>query len=228
MIRKTKEDFEWLEFELLQEFPRVTHGVFLKPTDFKESGSQQQIKGLLGLESMVRSHLVHGREVHWVTKAEILTCDGLVTKTPDLGLVVTHADCQAAVFYDPVEQVIANVHCGWRGNVQNIYALTVAALKEAGSKPENLLVGISPSLGPEHAEFIQFKEELPTSFWGYQTKPFFFDFWAIARDQLIDCGVLPDHIEVARMCTYADESQFFSYRRNKKTGRHATVMAIRR
>ena len=43
----------------------------------------------------------------------------------DCGLVIQHADCQAAIFFDPVRKAIANVHCGWRGSVCNIYAKTV-------------------------------------------------------------------------------------------------------
>ena len=242
-------EIEFLQFALLAEEKGIVHGVFLRkggvsqpPFDSLNVGGGTQddeeaigtnrrlILDLLGVKRLVSSYQVHGNTVHWVQGEEDPgSCDGMVTNLTQTALLTKHADCQAAVFYDPINCAIASVHAGWRGNVANIYATTVDKMKGAfGTKPENLLVGISPSLGPNHAEFKNYKLEFPENFWGYEikTRPTYFDLWQLAQDQLEEAGVLPHHIEMASLCTYAEENDFFSYRREGKTGRHGTLIAL--
>jgi copper oxidase (laccase) domain-containing protein len=129
---------------------------------------------------------------------------------------------------------VANVHAGWRGQVKQIYRITLDKMACVfGTRPEEVLVCISPSLGPDHSEFIHYQEELPTDFLLFQTKPTYFDLWAISQYQLESCGVLPHHIEIAKIDTYAHPDDFFSYRREKATGHtdpitgsHGTVVAL--
>ena len=250
MIRCKKESIEWLEFEQLQEFPNLVHGVFLRhggvsqgafgslnlgggTGDLDESiaENRSRVSEILGLETLVSSKQVHGVHLESVPSSSPLIetgCDGLVTCQPELGLLIKHADCQAAIFFDPIKRVVANIHCGWRGNVQNIYAKTVATLKQQyDCNPADLLVCISPSLGPENAQFIHYETELPEEFHPFQVSAQYFDFWQIAKMQLRGAGILEDHIEMAKICTSAGEEDFFSYRRDKNTGRHGTVIALK-
>ena len=192
-----------------------------------DTNTERALKSLQ-LSRFQRAYQVHGpvvREV--VSQIEPPKCDGLMTNQKGLGLLITHADCQAAIFYDPIHKALAVVHSGWRGSVANIYQETVRAMgKRYGSRPEELLVGISPSLGPEAAEFKNYKEELPRSFWEFQVKPNYFNFWEISRWQLLSAGLLPHHIEIARICTYTTPEDWFSYRRAPLSGRHATIAAL--
>lgn len=250
MIRKQDGDIAWLEFELLSEFPSLSHGVFLRHGGVcvgpyaslsvgranddnvygEVSENLARIKRILKLKQLVSGHQVHGTSIAVVDGSRDLvpSCDALMTNHAEVGLMIKHADCQAAIFYDPIHHALATVHCGWRGNVQNIYGSTVTAMQDRfSSRPADILVGISPSLGPEHAEFIHFKEELPQEFWAYQVKPTYFDLWAIGKMQLEKGGILPHHIEMASICTYAHEEDFFSFRRDKRvTGNHATVASL--
>jgi hypothetical protein len=153
-------------------------------------------------------------------------CDGLITKEKHQALMIKHADCQAAIFYDPMQNILANVHSGWRGNVQNIYGVTIEAMKKMGSNPANILVCISPSLGPEQSEFVNFKTEFPPHFHEFQWKKNYFNLWEISRMQLKASGILPSHIECAEICTYENKADYFSYRREKITGRNATLAML--
>jgi YfiH family protein len=154
--------------------------------------------------------------------------DGISTQRPHVALMVTQADCQAAIFYDPINHVLSNVHSGWRSSVLNIYGATVEHMKHVyGSKPEDLLVCVSPSLGPESSQFINYKTELPEAFWEFQVKPLYFDFWSISEEQLKRAGVLSHHIQIAGIDTYANEEDYFSYRRSNKCGRQGTVCALK-
>lgn len=216
MIRKNRGEIHWLEFELLQG-QGVLHGVFLR-----------QGVEFFGLQEVLFLNQVHGKEVVVVNHAkEVFSADGAITKTKELGLVIKHADCQAAIFFDPVEKVIACVHAGWRGLVHNIYRETIEKLKkEFRCDPENLLVCIGPSLEPEHSEFIHYKEEFPESFWRFQVKPNYFHLWEIATFQLKEEGVCSHHIEIANLGTYSNPDDFYSYRRSKTLERHKTICAL--
>jgi YfiH family protein len=154
--------------------------------------------------------------------------DAVVTDRPGRLLTILVADCQAVMLYDPVRSVIANIHSGWRGSVANIIGRTVAVMKERfACRPADVLAGIGPSLGPCCAEFINFRREIPDSLWSYQVSENHFDFWALSRDQLIDAGLRPPHIELGGICTRCRSDLFFSYRAANITGRMAAVIGLR-
>ncbi|MCG8688330.1 MAG: peptidoglycan editing factor PgeF [Desulfobacterales bacterium] len=160
--------------------------------------------------------------------ARPLTADGVVTNVGKIGLVIQVADCQAVLLYDPVNQVIANVHSGWRGSLENITGRCVdTMIKEFDCRPIDIRVGISPSLGPCCAEFIHYETEIPKRFWHYKRKERpYFDFWQISKDQLEAKGVIQDHISVMGQCTKCCSDQFYSYRAQKTTGRFGAVIAL--
>jgi polyphenol oxidase len=251
MIRIEQNNTQWLEFELLAECPEVMHGVFtrhggcskghlaglnLNPADKAGDNPEnvtanlEKIKQALALSNILSGIHCHGAAIAEVTPSsfdEIIFCDGLTTQSRNIGLMIRQADCQAAIFYDPVHQALANVHCGWRGSVKNIYNQAVLCMRAAfQSRPEDMLVCISPSLGPENAEFINYRQELPESFWDFQVKANYFDFWAISEWQLQQSGILPHHIQIARIDTFANADDYFSYRRSKPCGNHATICAL--
>lgn len=248
MIRKQAQGIQWLEFEIFSDFPELVHGIFLRhggvsgfPYTTLNAGSNcadevqnvvencRRMRQILHIPHVVEAKQVHGDAVVWVRDAsqEIGECDALITQKEQVALMIKHADCQAAVIYDPVQRALANVHSGWRGNVKNIYRQVVEKMAQVfGSQPKDLLVGVSPSLGPEHAEFKNYRDEFPEAFWKHQVKPAHFDLWQIAREQFEQCGVLPSHIEIARICTYTNPQDYFSYRRDGLTGRHATFAML--
>lgn len=246
MIRKERDGLQWLEFELFSDFPRLVHAVFLRQGGYSQgpfsslnlgggSGddpeiikkNRQKICQVLGVKELVSGKQCHGKTIHHLMGEEenIGECDGLLTQEKERALMIKHADCQAALFYDPKNHALANIHCGWRGNVQNIYKEAVELMqRKIGSKPQNLLVGISPSLGPQHAEFKNYKTELPEAFWEFQERPTYFNLWEISKKQLLDAGVIASHIEIASLCTFACPEDYFSFRRDQRvTGRHATL-----
>lgn len=197
-----------------------------------------RVKHAMAVERLVASRQTHSSTIHLadeecLARAEVrppilLTPagDALITAQVGVGLLIKIADCQAILIADPVRRVIANVHCGWRGSVGEIPIKAVAVMRDRfGCRPQDLLAGISPSLGPCCAEFRNYAEELPDSFRRFQTRPAYFDFWAITRWQLVRAGLRPDHIEAANRCTVCEKDTFFSYRGEKQTGRNAAVLA---
>ncbi len=232
MIRKQLGTLSWLESELLQPFPYVQHGCFLCPPSTSTPLSYEQIATALFGSSqtpLIAMQQVHGKNVVILTspKPPEMPCDGLATALPNIGLCVRHADCQACLFFDPEHRVVANVHSGWQGSVQNIYKEAVERLRDRfETRPETLIACIGPSLGPCHAEFRNWKEELPPSFAPFQCQEEYFNFWEISRHQLLSLGLRSDHIEIAGLCTYCRPDLFFSYRRNKTAERNITCIGM--
>lgn len=152
--------------------------------------------------------------------------DGFITATPGIALCVRFADCQGVLFFDPVKRVIAAVHSGWRGNAQNILGKCVAKMtSEFDCNPANILIGISPSLGPCCAEFSDPVNELPEEMHKYISEKIpgknpHVDLWQCSHDQLTSVGIPSENIEIARRCTVCENDHFFSYRGGKKTTGH--------
>lgn len=158
---------------------------------------------------------------------EIPQCDALITQLQDILLVCKHADCQPILLYDPVTRTIGCIHNGWKGSVCNIIAKTIEAMKSTfKTNPRNIRVAIGPSLGPDHAEFINFKAELPSSFIPFRKKNDLFDFWAISKSQFIDMGVPANQIDTLPICTVCNKS-YFSFRRSRVTGRMASAILLK-
>ena len=146
-------------------------------------------------------------------------CDGLVTNTPGVALLIFTADCTPLLFHDPVTGAVGAAHAGWRGTVGSIAARTVEAMVEAfGCKIENIRAAIGPNIGqchfetdadvpqavleafgPEAAAFIQQRGE-----------KYYIDLKQVNALCLRRCGVC--HIEISENCTYCESDRFWSHR----------------
>ena len=250
MLRRNKEDVEWLEYELLADCPGIDLRVFLRSGGFSEGhysslnfggtpgddsdkvkANFSKIRKLLDCEEIVHAEQCHGTEIIQMNSndsKEKFKCDGLSTNIFRKPLLIKHADCQATCLYDPINQAVTLVHCGWRGNVQNIYAKAVEHMKaNYMTDPADILACVSPSLGPERSEFINYKTELPEEFWKFQFRENYFNLWDIAEWQLKKAGLLSHHIQVARECTWKNEKDYFSYRRSKITGNLGSIAYLK-
>lgn len=79
--------------------------------------------------------------------------DGFITKTRDIALSTTNADCILIMFFDLEKKIIANVHSGWKGTLKRISVKAVEKMqKEYGCKPENIIACMCPSIRKCHFE----------------------------------------------------------------------------
>jgi hypothetical protein len=127
------------------------------------------------------------------------------------------------------------VHAGWRGLAGGIIRNSVAALDCA---PEDLLVWLGPAIGPRAFEtgvdvleaFFDsamngaHAEAVAQCFQPHRQKPLHFlaDIYALARAELQQLGV--QNVYGGGLCTFTDADRFFSYRRDKTTGRMASLI----
>lgn len=152
--------------------------------------------------------------------------DALITQEKGIPLSIKVADCQGVLIYDPKTESIGAVHSGWRSSSLDIIGKTIKKMQsEFESSPSDLLVGISPSLGPCCAEFTDPKKELPDFIHPYINKNKV-DFWSLSLAQCMKVGIPEDQIEITKTCTKCHSDKYFSHR-NKDTGRMAVFIGLK-
>jgi YfiH family protein len=258
LILVNKNGASFFEFTNLSNFPNIGHAIFTRNCGHSKrpfqslnvsSGlgddensvrkNRRVVATGIGSDDLVFIEQVHGNQVVVLDEKNsglradpsgiIGAGDAIITNIRGKFLVVQVADCQAVLLYDPIRQVVANVHTGWRGSVKNIVGRTVGFMKKFFKcNAAHLIVGIGPSLGPCCAEFVNYKAEIPDTLWRYKTRNDYFDLWKLSIDQLTCAGVRQENIEIGNMCTKCNTDLFFSYRAEGTTGRLAAVIGLTR
>ncbi|MFH2047686.1 MAG: peptidoglycan editing factor PgeF [Pseudomonadota bacterium] len=252
MILTKANGISFYRFPNLVPFPNLRHGIFTRNGGFSKGSfdslnvsfsvgddpeNVKQNRKIISIcmdnGKLVFTKQVHDKNVVVISEKSAndtapLVGDALITDLCNKLLVINIADCQAVLLFDSVKQVVANIHSGWRGSINNIIGATIDAMEENyNCRPSDISAGISPSLGPCCAEFINYKKDIPEKFWKYKDFAFNFDFWAISADQLSDAGVMPENIYSCRICTKCNKDLYYSYRGEKTTGRMATVIGLK-
>jgi YfiH family protein len=200
--------------------------------------NRERARKKLALPQLLSAKQVHGIGIYCLTEPltedrEVDGYDALITDLSDVGLMIQQADCQAVLLFDPLREVIAAVHCGWRGSVQEILQRVIAVMVENyGTAPADLQAAISPSLGPCCAEFVNFRQELPPEFEKFMVADNYFDFGQITKHQLMSMGMVEEKIGAAAVCTCCSDD-YFSYRRASRlsgglTGRNCSVISLQK
>jgi YfiH family protein len=156
--------------------------------------------------------------------------DGLYTDKKDLFLAINVADCIPVFVYDPVNEIAAGIHSGWKGTQQKIVTHTIQTLFEKyNSKPEELIVYIGPGISVKNFEvgkdvFDLFDEE----FREVRNGKYYVDLKKDIYTRLIKQGLNGENIEVSEYCTVEDKELFHSFRRDReKSGRMLGVIGMK-
>lgn len=154
--------------------------------------------------------------------------DGLVTQRKGHALMMMTADCLPIVLGNQAGTEVANLHAGWKGLAQGIVENTIAAMQHP---PTWAWLGAAISqpcfeVGAEVKQvFCEKYPALSSAFQaGKQAGKFYADLYAIARYILTEQGVTT--ILGGDQCTYRQAEEYYSYRRQAKTGRMATFVFI--
>lgn len=204
----------------------------------------------VSMERMVLTYQTHTTTVRKVTgedagkgifrERDYTDVDALITREPDLTLVVFGADCVPLYILDPVKKAIGLAHSGWRGTVKRMGAATLAAMRqEYGTDPADVLACIGPSIcqdcyevGEEVAEEFQNAFGLSSQKELVRKKEngkYQLDLWAANRRVLLDAGVREEHLRVTDLCTCCHPDVFFSHRRQgEQRGNLAAFFALKK
>ncbi|CAA6811121.1 MAG: COG1496: Uncharacterized conserved protein [uncultured Sulfurovum sp.] len=183
----------------------------------------------------------HGANIHIVNKNEelgweslenaIQDCDALITNQKDMMLTILTADCVPILLFDPIQNVVAAVHAGWKGTQQEILLKTVQKMQEVfNTDPKNILAGIAPSIGKccyevdwNVAQHFKEIEEAYTQ----QTEKYMLDLPHINKLQLLKAGLNKENIEMSNVCTACEVEHYFSYRKESGcSGRFMSMIGL--
>lgn len=197
------------------------------------------------LEAWTYGEQVHGARVQLVEPAHrgrgtlaqadaFPEADAFITAGRGIMMAALFADCVPLFFLDPVHGAIGLAHAGWKGTAQRIARRTVEAMGQTfGTRPADLHAAIGPSIGVCCYEVDDRVIGSITAQTGLQGEPFFrpnpanagkfmLNLQEINRKIMIEAGILPQHIEMTKLCTSCAGSRFFSHRKeNGRTGRMA-------
>jgi len=138
--------------------------------------------------------------------------DALVTRTAGLPVSVRTADCFPILLADPEKRAVAAVHAGWRGTAAHIVQAAIARMQtEFGSDPRNIRAAIGPGIGKCCYEV---GAEVARQFGREQSGKL--DLAVENRNQVIEAGILPEHIDQVGGCTFCNAATFFSWRRDRE------------
>jgi polyphenol oxidase len=137
--------------------------------------------------------------------------DALITNRTGVAVSVRTADCYPILLADPTARAVAAVHAGWRGTAAGVVQATIVRMqREFGTRPEDLWAAIGPGIG---ACCYEVGEDVARQFG--RTSAGRIDLAAANRRQLLEAGVMEEHVHSLDFCTYCTAVRFHSYRRDK-------------
>ena len=163
--------------------------------------------------------------------------DASVTNIPNEVLAILTADCMPVLFTSKSGDVIGAAHAGWRGLSGGVLENTIDEMMalSPGLTTSDISAWMGPAIGPSAFEvgedvlqaFAQQGQDIlskaftpiigtPGKYWA--------DLYLLARDRLRTLGI--EQIDGGGFCTANDPERFFSYRRDKVTGRFASLIWI--
>ena len=159
--------------------------------------------------------------------------DAAVTATPGTVLAILTADCLPVLLAAADGSEVGAAHAGWRGLADGVLEATVAAMRSA---PARLRAWLGPAAGPQRYEigadvrdaFLAVDAAAEAAFAATRPGHWRVDLYALARQRLARAGVRADHIHGGGLCTISEPDRFYSHRRDRRTGRMATLIWMQR
>jgi len=178
---------------------------------------------------------VHGTTVVDAAEARGLPqADASFSTEPGLVCAIMTADCLPVLLCDRQGAVVGAAHAGWRGLAAGVLENTVAAMRAVGDA--HISAWLGPAIGPHRFEvgkdvreaFADLDPEADAAFRAKdgpsgQSGKFLADLYQLARIKLAREGVT--QVYGGGRCTH-DEAMFYSYRRDRTTGRMASLIWI--
>jgi YfiH family protein len=232
------------------------HVFTTRQLQLSDADALAELAASVGAGGVVMVNQVHGREVVVVRAEQVPVrrqdADALVSNATRTAIAVKAADCVPLLMADRRGGAVAAVHAGWRGTAAGVSVAAVEALsREFGSRAEELVVAIGPSIG---SCCYEVGTELVDAFAAAGHERYLIDRWFATppprrgafrptaggdvpklrldvpganRDQLVLAGVREENIHLAGLCTAEHLDVLTSYRAEReKAGRIAAVIRV--
>ncbi len=180
---------------------------------------------------------VHGIEVvdahDVVAGVSAPYADASITVRPGAVCAIMTADCMPVLIADREGRVVGAAHAGWRGLAAGVIEATVQRMRDAGGK--DLVAWLGPGIGPARFEvgeevlqaFARLGDEARKAFVPIEgtSGKYLADLPGLARLALSGAGVTD--VAGGTHCTMSEPGNFYSFRRDRVTGRMATLIWIK-
>ncbi|MDG6772832.1 peptidoglycan editing factor PgeF [Thiomicrorhabdus sp. ZW0627] len=167
-----------------------------------------------------------------VSDWEPVVADASWSSLPNHVAVVMTADCLPILVTNLQGTLVTAIHAGWKGAAEGIVTKSLLALPE---NPENLMVWIGPAIRQDYFEvgkdvleaFVKLKAENEQYFQPLSkegAEKYLADLAGLVKSEMLDLGV--QHIYDSGLCSFENQEDFYSYRRDGQTGRMASLIWI--
>lgn len=175
---------------------------------------------------------VHGAMVVEAERGAGQRADAATAVTAAVVCAVSIADCLPVLLTDLRGRGVAAAHAGWRGLAAGVIQNTVQALRDRLGEPRaRLLAYLGPAIGPARfevgAEVLEaMQQRLPQAHADFTALPaagkYLADLYGLARQALAQVDV--HAVYGGTLCTASDARRFYSFRRDRVTGRQAALI----
>jgi YfiH family protein len=185
------------------------------------------------LRSQLPAEPVWLNQVHGIavcradTASGVVDADASVTRQSQTVCAIMTADCLPVLLCDRQSSVVAAAHAGWRGLCNGVLEATISAMDAPAA---DLLAWMGPAIGPDafevgaevRAAFMAHDPASGSAFSPIGDDKYLADIYQLARQRLQAAGV--SSIHGGGLCTVIERDRFFSYRRDGRTGRMASLI----
>ncbi|MBP0049279.1 peptidoglycan editing factor PgeF [Marinobacterium sp. AK62] len=193
--------------------------------------NRARLEQALGIQTPQWLSQVHGINVVPArADGRVREADACWTRMPGVVCSVMTADCLPVLFADERGDQVAAAHAGWRGLLNGVLEATLATFHE----PQRVHAWLGPAIGPLAFEVgpevkASFTAQHADAEVAFQPSPmhdgrWLADLYRLAEQRLQRAGV--GRITGGDHCTFTEQSDFFSYRRDGQTGRMASLIWI--
>jgi YfiH family protein len=159
--------------------------------------------------------------------------DALITNKKNIFLQILVADCTPILLFDPVHEVIAAIHAGWRGTANAIVQKTLDKMTfHFHTNPSDCFAYVGTCISQPFFEVDKdVAENFDQEFYVFDKEKdkYFIDLKACNARALSTAGLMKNHITISPFCTVKDNNLFFSHRYEKgTTGRFGVIIGMRK
>ncbi len=218
-----------------QQYSSLNLGAFTN--DLKEAvqKNKELLYTDLGIngDQIASSFQCHGNEVLNVIEPGYYEgFDALITNKKDIFLQILVADCTPILLFDPLNEVVAAIHAGWRGTANAIVQKTLDKMTlHFHTNPADCFAYVGTCISQPFFEVdedvaLYFDEEFYV--FNKEKNKYFIDLKACNIRTLSDVGLMNNRIAVSPFCTVKDNDLFFSHRHEKgTTGRFGVIIGMK-
>lgn len=181
-------------------------------------------------EDLVYMNQIHSANIIVVDENSpklVDNCDSIITRSKNLPLMVMVADCIPILMFDDKQGIIAAIHAGRNSTFLEISKKTAEVfIEKFSSNPEDINVVFGASIQKCCYEVSdELSKIVENSFGKKFVENNYIDLQGINKKQLNDLGI--KNIEISNICTKCGDKPYFSYRKDKKTGRFAGIIILK-